>query len=207
MPTISFNQPIATKLSQRSAMPHYNPSTVRNQVDREARQGSPARLRFIPNPSAKASIRVPIRKPDRATKPKKSISKSRNGSRETRREWKQFKCEQCNVTAADRHKLRRHVSRVHENIRPFECRACGMRFCVRHERNRHEYAKHENMGSFECSTCSERFSRKYLYEKHMQFMHAEEVDKPACDRCGQSFEGNALLIGHRRSKECVGQTV
>lgn len=117
-----------------------------------------------------------------------------------------FKCNKCDMTAADRHKLRRHIMRVHEKVKPFPCRACDMKFCVRHERDRHEYAKHENVGSFQCPKCPETFCRKYLYEKHMRSVHSEEVNKPCCPGCGQEFASNALLIGHKRSTNCEANT-
>ena len=123
------------------------------------------------------------------------------------KETKRFACNQCNVTAADQHKLRRHVLRVHQKIKPFQCRVCDMKFCVRHERDRHEFAKHENIGRFDCRECQRSFSRKYIFSKHMREVHGQEVDKPSCEACGATFENNALLIHHKRNALCPSRNI
>ena len=79
--------------------------------------------------------------------------------------------------------LERHITTMHQHLRPFECTICGLKFPSRFNFLRHE-RKHKNeSGRFRCHLCPDHgeaqksFHTKFNLMRHLRGYHRERSEK------------------------------
>jgi hypothetical protein len=89
-----------------------------------------------------------------------------------------FVCEReyCGKTFSRRSSLKRHILRVHMEVRPFECTMCGGRFSDKANFRDHVNAVHYGLQPFECSYpgCRRAFAQQSSFKRHVMTIHCRE---------------------------------
>ncbi|XP_029634689.1 zinc finger protein 99 [Octopus sinensis] len=112
---------------------------------------------------------------------------------------KQYSCEYCGKRMKTAVTLRKHVSKIHLNIRPYLCQMCAQAFGEDSELQSHIKQRHTSHDEkdFFCQFCPYATSNKYSYQTHMYRVHKtrapgdnrEEFKCPHCDF--------VTIFGHR----------
>ena len=66
---------------------------------------------------------------------------------------KQFTCDICAYSCAEKGNLKKHVISVHEEIKPFTCKICGYDSSQKSVLKRHFESVHEKVKPFKCGIC------------------------------------------------------
>ena len=81
-------------------------------------------------------------------------------------------CSQCSFSCTRfPSRLKRHISAVHENIRPLGCEVCGKTFRDTTGLNVHVDSVHNKIRKFHCIICDKRFSTKQKLNIHVANTH------------------------------------
>ena len=102
-------------------------------------------------------------------------------------------CPQCQKEFADEHKVRQHISFVHENFKPYECSECEKFFRTKSEVVKHNVRNHEGSdeytkynpvpkGSsvekqFKCPICSVGFTKTKQLKTHILRFHPNQANE------------------------------
>ena len=84
-----------------------------------------------------------------------------------------YNCEICNNKYFQKHELKRHVLRVHEEKKPFECKICENRFTVNQELDTHFAMVHSREKGQKCGVCD-----FVCFSKGLAILGMEFSDKP-----------------------------
>ncbi|XP_055623923.1 zinc finger protein 658B-like [Toxorhynchites rutilus septentrionalis] len=77
-----------------------------------------------------------------------------------------FNCEYCAKGFAEKSKLKRHISRVHERTHDFECKICHKRMNTIDSYELHVRTIHEGRRDYECDICGRRFTTAAFLRMH-----------------------------------------
>ena len=69
--------------------------------------------------------------------------------------------------------LNKHVSTVHEGIKPFQCDICNACFGQKDNLNNHIAIVHEGIKQFKCDICHAGFGRKGNLNKNLKLLIKE----------------------------------
>ena len=68
-----------------------------------------------------------------------------------------YKCEICNKSFTRGKSLKRHITSIHEGIKPFKCDTCEVSFSQKSNLDRHIAFAHEGWDVHSCRISSKRF--------------------------------------------------
>ena len=126
-------------------------------------------------------------------------------------------CPLCEKTLLNKHILQRHISEVHDKLRPFTCTHCDGTFKTKPHLKNHflkvHFQKNENENENEmppdllkkppklktCPHCEETFSGlfKKAFRTHLRTVHPD-VKEFQCTDCGKAFRLKANLVYHHK---------
>ena len=88
----------------------------------------------------------------------RSLVQERKKNHKSQNEKKSFKCKLCNITIKnDRWKLKRHMKTVHENRKDYQCEQCGKSYAQKDTLKKHENGVHFKMKPYECEICGKAY--------------------------------------------------
>ena len=82
-----------------------------------------------------------------------------------------YPCWECPYQATQLGNLKRHVKRVHENIKEHVCKTCGDQFTTKWGMIEHDKAIHLKIRDLVCKACGDTFSRLKCLQVHVEGMH------------------------------------
>jgi hypothetical protein len=107
-------------------------------------------------------------------------------------------CPQCEYTTSDKSHLRRHMSNVHDKMKPFQCPKCEKKFGQNSDLKTHISSVHDKFKPFQCLICDAYFNQNYTLQRHISFVHNKE--KPIeCPQCDHKCDQNSSLKTHIRA--------
>ena len=106
-------------------------------------------------------------------------------------EIKQFKCDECLKTFANKKYLSRHKKRHGKKIHA--CSICPKNYAVRNDLQRHE--KSHLVPTHQCDICS----KMCISESRLTIHRAIHFEKSfECELCNKKFHSDSNLISHRK---------
>ena len=117
---------------------------------------------------------------------------------ETKIDVKPHKCmgyEPCSAEFKQRIFLRRHITAVHEKIKPHKCPTCELAFSQRSDLKRHITTVHEGFKPYQCNDCGNSFKLKQHLRGHISAVH-EKIRPYLCSMCNKAFAKKGNLSGH-----------
>ncbi|XP_041354038.1 zinc finger protein 569-like [Gigantopelta aegis] len=113
-----------------------------------------------------------------------------------------FACDQCSKAFVMRATLKKHIKRVHENVKriditkkPYVC-DCGKRFAVESYLTNHIACYHADFKPHVCHLCQKQFSKRFMLNKHVKKDHPGSIPQKdnnvpkqtvPCETCGKKF--------------------
>ena len=67
--------------------------------------------------------------------------------------------------------LKRHISGVHDKIKPHQCATCGASFTENGKLERHISSVHEKIKPYQCSFCVAKFTEHGKLKRHISSIH------------------------------------
>ena len=111
---------------------------------------------------------------------------------------KEYKCDPCDKMFPSLVDYKIHKNTVHKGYK-FKCNLCHQLYSAPEGLQRHisEYHKgnNENGKNYECAICNQLFMEQSSLRKHVKKFH-ENLVKPKCNPCGQSFATPGALEHH-----------
>lgn len=107
-------------------------------------------------------------------------------------------CDTCGAKFPGTTKLRRHIAKVHTQIKPFMCDLCPMRFFYKNELQRHiikHIPKEFRDFSVPCDECGKIMFNKHVLKSHKELVH-QKLRKFSCELCGKLYESKLRLEIH-----------
>ena len=80
-------------------------------------------------------------------------------------------CDTCKKHYASSQGLRRHISSVHEGLKPLSCQSCDSTFANKRNLKRHIFAVHEGQKPLKCQSCEYTCAVKYNLDVHERKYH------------------------------------
>ena len=117
---------------------------------------------------------------------------------------KEFKCQYCLKTFANKRNLKDHINVLHSNEvdsdssrHNFECQYCGKKFYKKFNLTSH-LLRHSDSTPFTCNfpQCGKGFKREKTLLKHIQVIHEGIKEKYLCGQCGQQFSSQSGFKTH-----------
>lgn len=106
-------------------------------------------------------------------------------------------CDLCGKVCPSALSLRTHKKR---HTVSFNCEFCSKGFAEKSKLKRHISRVHEKSGSYECTMCSKRLTTIDAYEHHIRTIHEGRRDYE-CENCGRTFTTAAFLRMHQKHYE------
>nr|XP_029707709.1 zinc finger protein 26 [Aedes albopictus] len=106
-------------------------------------------------------------------------------------------CDICGTVCASVLALRTHMKR---HTHSYTCDICGKAFAQNSKLKRHVTRVHENTSSHECKICQKRLKTIDAYELHMRTIHDGRRDFE-CQLCGHRFTTAAFLRMHQKQSQ------
>ncbi|XP_062535907.1 zinc finger protein 286A-like isoform X6 [Armigeres subalbatus] len=103
-------------------------------------------------------------------------------------------CDLCGKVCPSALSLRTHKKR---HTISFNCEFCSKGFAEKSKLKRHISRVHEKSGSYECTICLKRLTTIDAYEHHVRTIHEGRRDYE-CDVCGRTFTTAAFLRMHQK---------
>ena len=115
-------------------------------------------------------------------KRKQSLQENENEFEESKRQCTKLTCDSCKKRYANSQSLQRHISSVHEGLKPFSCQSCDSKFANNQTLKNHIAGVHEGKKPFKCQTCDCNFANNKSLKRHISAIH--EGQKPfKCHSC------------------------
>ena len=86
-----------------------------------------------------------------------------------------YACNLCNHFFVYRQGLIRHLSAVHEKIKPFKYEICNVSFPTKGYLDVHKLTVHENIKTFKCKSFDETFKSSSSVTSHRRKVHEKNV--------------------------------
>lgn len=112
---------------------------------------------------------------------------------------KQYSCEYCGKKMKTAVTLRKHISKIHLNIRPYLCQMCAQAFGEDSELQSHIKQRHTSHDEkdFFCQFCPYATSNKYSYQTHMYRVHKTRAPGDNREEFKCSHCDFVTIFGHR----------
>ncbi|XP_062535903.1 zinc finger protein 836-like isoform X3 [Armigeres subalbatus] len=108
-----------------------------------------------------------------------------------------FTCDVCGKLCTSALALRTHMKR---HIISYTCDICSRVFAQKSKLKRHVTTVHENTTSYECKICTKRLKTIDAYELHVRTIHEGRRDYE-CDICGRRFTTATFLRAHQKQSQ------
>ncbi|XP_062702260.1 zinc finger protein 37 homolog [Aedes albopictus] len=106
-------------------------------------------------------------------------------------------CDLCGKVCPSALSLKAHRKR---HTISFNCEFCSKGFAEKSKLKRHISRVHERSGSYECTMCDKRLTTIDAYEHHVRTIHEGRRDHE-CEVCGRTFTTAAFLRMHQKHYE------
>ncbi|XP_060520870.1 zinc finger protein 91-like [Cylas formicarius] len=111
-------------------------------------------------------------------------------------ELKIFLCDTCGKEFTTKYRLERHISSIHEGIRPHMCPFCDRSFAGKDTMQQHVRI-HTGEKPYSCEFCGKRFRQDGPFKVHLRTHTGERPY--VCHLCNKGFITNQCLKQHRNS--------
>ena len=81
---------------------------------------------------------------------------------------REFQCNRCGKSFADKIILKRHIEFVHEGVRNHMCSDCGLKFTDKQKLIKHHKVVHQGIKEFKCDKCAREFGQKIDLRRHIE---------------------------------------
>ena len=109
--------------------------------------------------------------------------------------YKEYKCETCGKSFAQKGGLKRHIYTTHEGHKDFKCDSCGKLFSSEQNLKTHIHSIHEGHKDYNCVICGKSFSQAGHLKSHIHSVHVG-LKEHKCEICGKSFSQAGVLKRH-----------
>ena len=117
---------------------------------------------------------------------------------------KEYSCDICGKKISHKWGLKKHVSIVHEKLRPHKCEICSKSFSKKDWLKNHIITVHERRRDYHCNECEKRYGTMPELRKHIKMKHTYNNDVIGktknkdfqCDRCPKSYSEARSLRNH-----------
>ena len=119
-------------------------------------------------------------------------------NKHVKKDVKTHKCEKCGFETANKEKLQKHLTKVHEGIgleKTLNCYLCEKVFSIESYLKRHIERTHESTKDFICDECGHATSRKENLVKHVRSVHLK-IREYQCHTCEKTFGEKCTLEEH-----------
>ena len=129
---------------------------------------------------------------------------------------KRFNCPKCERFFHYKSHLTRHVSLVHDKLRPFSCTKCDLKLFTKIHLEKHIQVIHDGVTPHQCSHCEAAFAYKDQLRTHIKRNHegaeippkiskrkepwknekGKKTERVSCLKCEKSFSSKIFLANH-----------
>lgn len=111
-------------------------------------------------------------------------------------------CDYCGIQCKNQWELRRHLTKVHPDLRKFMCTYCGKAFKKSNHLKEHQ-TSHTGEKKYSCPICEKRFPRVASQKRHMRGhdrpLGHKTIRTPfLCTICGKNFPFSSGVQRHMR---------
>ncbi|KAI4476380.1 hypothetical protein M0804_013651 [Polistes exclamans] len=112
-----------------------------------------------------------------------------------------LQCSKCFLMLSNRHNLKRHYARVHDNV--LTCNECNEEFTKKHQLTQH-IAMHNNVIPYKCNQCDKILISIKNLKRHEK-LHKKGKKSYPCSQCTEVFDKWTLLFKHKQIQHINGK--